>query len=268
MEHRRVYFCIRRSYDAHRVVLGVPEMTSQYLDGEYLRKNQTWHVEDSEWKSRQIVKMLVKFMKTVTYVNGHLMIKYPIRRICEVGCGAGDILVHLQTSAIMSGVDFTGYDISPQAISLCANKENDHLRFFCHDFTKDDDRYDVILVMDVIEHLEDPYDFLRAIKPKGCLKIFHLHLDVSVQAALRVNPIMKSRRDLGHLQLYCKETAVELLKECDYEILDVTLPGGLLELPSKSLKQTLARPFIHLLRAISTDWAARVFGGSVLILAR
>ncbi|AFL80696.1 hypothetical protein Aeqsu_1200 [Aequorivita sublithincola DSM 14238] len=30
------------------------------LNGEYLQKNPTWHIEDSPWKASQIVKMLAR----------------------------------------------------------------------------------------------------------------------------------------------------------------------------------------------------------------
>jgi len=54
-----------------------------YQNGEYLRKNPTWDVEDSPWKAAQILKMLLE---------------HNIRpcSIGEVGCGAGEILINLQ----------------------------------------------------------------------------------------------------------------------------------------------------------------------------
>jgi len=29
-----------------------------YLDGEYLSKNPRWHVEESPWKAKQVLRML------------------------------------------------------------------------------------------------------------------------------------------------------------------------------------------------------------------
>ena len=54
-----------------------------YTAGDYLKKNPTWHVEDSLWKSKMILKMITQ---------NDIMPK----TICEVGCGAGEILKQLQ----------------------------------------------------------------------------------------------------------------------------------------------------------------------------
>ncbi len=54
-----------------------------YTSGEYLAKNPTWHIEDSSWKAMQIIRMIAQ---------NHLAPK----TICEVGCGAGEILKQLQ----------------------------------------------------------------------------------------------------------------------------------------------------------------------------
>jgi ubiquinone/menaquinone biosynthesis C-methylase UbiE len=54
-----------------------------YTNGDYIKKNPTWHVENSAWKAEQILTMLSKHNLTP-------------QTICEVGCGAGEILAQLQ----------------------------------------------------------------------------------------------------------------------------------------------------------------------------
>ena len=54
-----------------------------YLDGTYLDKNPGWHEEDSAWKAEKILKILKRN-------------KLKPSSICEVGCGAGEILSCLQ----------------------------------------------------------------------------------------------------------------------------------------------------------------------------
>ena len=48
--------------------------------GEYLRNNPAWHVEDSSWKARQVMKMLNR-----NSLNP--------KTVAEAGCGAGEILI-------------------------------------------------------------------------------------------------------------------------------------------------------------------------------
>ena len=76
--------------------------SDMYQNGEYLRKNPTWDVEDSPWKAEQILIMLQEH-------NIHPC------TIGEVGCVAGEILVSLQRSMDESCA-FSGAEISPQAI--------------------------------------------------------------------------------------------------------------------------------------------------------
>ena len=81
-----------------------------YTDGVYLEKNPGWHVEESAWKAQQIDRMLK-------------LHQLEPQTICEVGCGAGEILRQLQNK-MNDSCELWGYDISPQALELCAPKTN------------------------------------------------------------------------------------------------------------------------------------------------
>src|SRR5713226_2405450 len=90
-------------------------LEEMYTSGDYLVKKPTWHVEDSSWKAKQIIRMMTQ---------NHIA----PQTICEVGCGAGEILKQLQES-MDNQCMFWGYDISPQAIELCKIRSNDRLQF-------------------------------------------------------------------------------------------------------------------------------------------
>lgn len=60
----------------------VSEADKIYTDGTYFEKNPTWHIEDSAWKANQIQKILSQN-------------KIKPKSICEIGCGAGEILKQL-----------------------------------------------------------------------------------------------------------------------------------------------------------------------------
>src|SRR5258708_1920520 len=104
-----------------------------YTDATYLNKNPSWHVEDSAWKARQVLRMLERHnLKPQT--------------ICEVGCGAGEILAQLR-DATTEEVQLSGYEISPQAFELCRRREGRRLRFFLKDFLEESGRsFDVLLL--------------------------------------------------------------------------------------------------------------------------
>jgi len=223
-----------------------------YTQGDYLTKNPSWHVEDSPWKAEQIVRMMRRNRLTP-------------KTICEVGCGAGEILRQLQQRLDKECL-FWGYEISPQAFALCKQRANERLRFEPRDILQDKDAFfDLLLLIDLIEHLEDYFGFLRGVKPKSAYKILHIPLDLSVQMVLRGSPIMRTRESVGHLHYFSKEIALAILIDVGYEVLD----WFYVELPLKSINRYIACAPRRLFFAIHEDWAVRIMGGySLMVLAQ
>lgn len=227
-----------------------------YENGTYLDNNPTWHEEDSPWKAGQIEKILCK-----NHVNPST--------ICEVGCGAGEILNCL-TNSYGSSVTCSGYEISPQAFAICSKKEKTNLHFFLRNLFDDKDAmFDVAMAIDVFEHFDDYLGFLRQFKSKGEYKVFHIPLDLSVQSVLRASPIMKARESVGHIHYFTKETALATLKDTGYELVDFFYTNGSLDLPVHGWKARLMKLPRKLLFALNQDLAVRILGGfSLMVLAK
>ena len=226
---------------------------SRYEDGSYLEENPTWHEEDSSWKARQVTRMLSKY----TIIPA---------KVCEIGCGAGEILNCL-AKEYGEQVDFSGYDISPQAIDICKKKEKENLHFFLKDLLQENGSYfDVVMAIDVFEHVEDYFGFLRKLKDKGTFKIFHIPLDLSVQMVLRSRPLLKLRSSVGHLHYFTKELALATLKDTGYEVVGNFYTPRSLELQGLSWKARLLKPFRKLLFSLNQDLAARILGGYYLMV--
>ena len=227
-----------------------------YKNGTYFKNNPTWDVEESPWKAKQIMRMMERN-------------DIAPRTICEVGCGAGGILAALQRNMDKACV-FWGYEISPQAFEICKKKENDRLHFKVTDILSERDIFfDLILLIDVLEHLEDYFHFLREIKRKSTYKIFHIPLDISVQSVFRQDRILRNREGSGHLHYFTKDTAMRVLKDAGYEIIDFFYTAQNIELPVKTLKSRLAKWPRKMFFAINKDLAVRLLGGySLLVLAK
>lgn len=227
-----------------------------YENGTYLNQNLTWHEEDSPWKAKQIGKMLRK-----NNINPST--------VCEIGCGAGEILNCLAND-YDAKVLFSGYEISPQAFELCKRKENQNLHFFLKDMLDEREAsFDVVMANDVFEHVEDCFGFLRKFREKGEYKIFHIPLDLSVQSVLRSSPILQRRESVGHIHYFTKETALALLKDTGYEVVDVCYTNSSLELPNLSWKAKLMKLPRKVFFSIHQDLAVRILGGfSLLVLAK
>jgi SAM-dependent methyltransferase len=227
-----------------------------YTAGTYLQKNPLWHTEESFWKAEKVMRML----------DRHKIVP---KTICEVGCGAGEVLKQLQ-QRLDSNCDLLGCDISPQAIELCRNRANEKLRFLLGNITDVPERFfDLILVLDVIEHLEDYFSFLRNIKDRALYKVFQIPLDLSVQTILRATPILRDRQRYGHIHYFNKEIALQLLIDLGYEIIDYFYTAVALDLPSTNFKNLVMRVPRKLAYSINMDMAVRLLGGyRLLILTR
>lgn len=224
----------------------------RYHDGTYLQDNPTWHVEDSPWKAKKIFDILIKNKINAT-------------RVAEIGSGAGETLRRL--SFIFPNTEFHGYEISKEAFNLSKLRTNSNLQFFNDDLLDSNLTYDCVLCIDVFEHVENLFPFLRRLRTSGEYKIFHIPLDMNALSIARQGP-MRARKRVGHLHYFCKETALATLTECGYDIQDVMYTKQFLELPQKSLGRFI-RPLRAFLFFLSPDLAVRLIGGcSLMVLAR
>jgi cyclopropane fatty-acyl-phospholipid synthase-like methyltransferase len=225
-----------------------------YDDGTYLAKQPTWHAEDSPWKASQIVRMLERN-------------DLKPRTVCEVGCGAGEILNRL-SECLEPGTQFSGYEISPQAFELCKTRSRENLTFHLGDLLEEDTpHFDLVMAIDVFEHVPDYLGFLRALKAKGEYKLFHIPLDITVLRVLRRRPIVIARRSLGHLHYFTKETALASLRDTGYTIRDHFYTGPVDAL-SRRWQSRLLGPLRRALFWVNPDVTVRVLGGySLMVLA-
>ena len=226
-----------------------------YSDGTYLRNNPDWHADDSAWKANHIASMLRR----------HAIVPHTV---CEVGCGAGEILRALSTR-LGADTRFFGYDISPSAFAICSQKASERLIFRLANLLETDEHYDVAMAIDVFEHVEDYFGFLRALRTKADYKVFHIPLELSAQEVMRARPLIEARRKVGHIHHFSKDTALATLEDCGYEVIDHFYTSGRTELPGQGWKaQLLKWPRTALFR-MSPDATVRILGGySLMVLAR
>jgi cyclopropane fatty-acyl-phospholipid synthase-like methyltransferase len=231
-------------------------MKEMYESNLYAEKNPTWHEEDAPWKADHIERMIRSN-------------KISCERICEIGCGTGEILLTLEKAfptAILSG-----YEISPLAFGRAAKKETSRTKFYLMDglLSENDLSFDVVLAIDVIEHVEDYISFIRKLRTLGTFKIFHIPLDLSAQSVLRSSPISELRRNVGHIHYFLKQTALATLDDCGYTIVDCCYTASRLELPNQALSSRIMRLPRRMMFTISADFTVRLLGGySLLVLAK
>lgn len=229
-------------------------MDTIYTDGTYLRNNPDWHVDDSPWKAKHIARILER--NRVVPMS-----------VCEVGCGGGEILQSL-AAELDPRARFHGYEISPVAFSICSKKADDKFQYKLANLLEETVYFDLVMAIDVFEHVEDYFSFLRKLRTKGRRKLFHIPLELSALEVARGTPLMRQRRSVGHIHHFTKETALAALEDTGYRIIDHFYTSGRTELAQGGWKSRLLKWPRHALYAINPDWAARWLGGySLLVLA-
>jgi SAM-dependent methyltransferase len=248
------YVCIWRNRDGPEYTGGV--MGDVYSDGRYAASNPGYHVEDSAWKAQQVLALL----------DRHALRP---QTVAEIGCGAGEIVRQL-CDAMPGASRFEGWEISPQAIALCRQREGGRLAFRTGDLLAAEvPAFDLVLCLDVFEHVEDYYGFLRRLHAKGRHFVFHVPLDLSVQSVLRGSPIHKARVATGHVHYFTKDTALASLESAGYRVLGWQYTAGSLDRPDRSFLQRIARGPRRLGLKLAPDLTVRILGGcSLLVLAR
>lgn len=218
---------------------------ARYTTDAYLQSNPDWHASDSPWKAAQVMRAL----------NG-----WSPASICEVGCGAGVILRELHDR--LPGARLVGYDLAPAAIKMAAIHATDRLEFRLQDASADATQFDLMLIMDVLEHVPDPIGFLADLRQKARRAVIHIPLELSVQSVLRPQRLMKSRKASGHIHYFTPETALATVEDARFRVQNYFYTTGF-ERPQLSTKARLAKlPRKALPRALTV----RLLGGYSLLV--
>lgn len=231
--------------------------SSIYIDGTYFKNNPDWGVKDAKWKAQIISGLLKKNNITPN-------------EIIEVGCGAGGILECLSHD-IGKNTKLTGYDISPQAIAIAKKMENENLHFFNEDLTNNKNiRTDLLLMIDVLEHVDDYYNFLGDMRSKSDHFVFHIPLDLACRTILKPHVLLQQRNTVGHIHYFSKEMVVWALKDKGFTIIDWVYTKPVIDInPTDSFKRRVKKILRNFSFSINKDLSAKLWGGySMMILAK
>jgi SAM-dependent methyltransferase len=230
-------------------------LRSFYSGGAYVEHNPGWHEGDAGWKANHVYDML----------TAHGIAP---RSVCDIGCGTGAVLEHLG-KLLPTGTKLVGMEPSAQALALAPPERRAMVTLIEGDERAIDQQFDLMLMLDVFEHVDDYLGLLRRSVQVASWAIFHIPLDLSAQAALRGTPFLTARTRLGHLHSFNRETALATLSDTGYEVVDSCHTAGALDLPSPTLARKVARIPRTIVWHLSPAWAARILGGfSLLVLAK
>jgi SAM-dependent methyltransferase len=229
-------------------------METIYEDGSYLANNESWHIEDSPWKAEQITKIVKS--NQVTFKSA-----------VEVGCGAGGVVYEL--AKIFPEVQFSGFEISPQAAQFWSRHQRDNLKIELQDFLTTSNHYDLLLLIDVFEHVPDYMGFLKSLSARSKYFVFNIPLDMHIVGLILDNQI-NARNKYGHLHYFSKATALQTLTDTGYKIVDYFYAPGFAGAPPESSRKTWQQRILHPFRtgiySISPALSTKLLGGSSLMV--
>ena len=234
-------------------------MTITSKSKEYYSKNPGYHVEDAEFKWNNFEKIIFRSKIDFSKVNS----------IGEIGCGSGQILSFAKKSGIFKDTEYIGYDTNPDAINL-AKSLDPSIKFLNEDLINKnlEKEFDILIVSDVFEHVDDYYSFLQALKKKAKYLIFNIPLQINLISLLRRKNIFEiSYNMVGHLHFFSNKTARLALEKNGYQILNAAYAKNrFFEIKKKfRIKKFLIAIPEFLLGLINEDLSSDIFGGYSLV---
>lgn len=229
----------------------------------YEEFNPLWHIKDSPWKCRKMLQAIPGGLE----FGGTL-------KILDIGCGVGEILRLFSEEMEKRGAKAQcyGYDISPHAIRE-AQKNFPEGKFRCKEFSGKDFKgleIDIALLIDILEHLENPGAMLRELRPRAKYLIVHLPLEDNMSLRMRKGELKEREKKMGHIHHFNHRSALDLLGK-DFEVLrhiytcfDV---DGDYKYGSR-LNNLVGRPLRKVLYSVSPRLMSKTLGCSMMVFLR
>lgn len=231
-------------------------MSDPYTSGRYAERNPDWHEGDAPHKARALAAA-IRF--------GGLQ----PRTVVDVGCGTGAVLRALseELQDELPDTRWEGWDIAPEAIRRARATEGGRLLFVGEDFLQSERKADLLLCIDVLEHVADDRAFLEALRPRATWFLFRIPLDLSALDVVRPRRLLAARHQYGHRHFYTRELAVDLLRTAGFRV--ETVRYDRVPPPRDTARRWLADAVRTAWFERAPDRAARWLGGfSLIVLAR
>jgi SAM-dependent methyltransferase len=224
-------------------------MANMYTDGRYLAESPGWHAGDAPFKAKHVCDLIDRN-------------RLKVETLVDVGCGAG--FVSREVARHLPSTEVTGFEISADAATLWPDNRPANLKYHHGDYLSEERHDDLVLLLDVFEHVPDYMGFLKALSHRADRFIFNVPLDLWMLSLL-VDHQVEARRRYGHLHYFSRATALATLADTGYKVVDEQLAPAFDGLDPTVRKQSRALRALHPARRIgfriSPSVTAKTIGG-------
>lgn len=246
------------------------EIGEFYTSDKYIEKNPGVHEEDSAWKVEKIIPFIDRFAEACGKEE---------LTILDVGGGAGlvlrEISGYLETK---HGRKISKYclDLSPGILDLQKKNNPDFKKAAVGDIEKtdfEDKEIDLLMMVDVLEHVGNPENVLREISRIANFSLFKVPLedtlyyrvmDWSTRGRFRKRIIEK----IGHINIYNEFKLTNVLEDFCGKVIkkDLTMVYGYLLRRKIGVFDFLFNLFGQATSLVSPALAAKIFSDYLVVL--
>jgi SAM-dependent methyltransferase len=187
-----------------------------YQQIEEIYSNKQKYIDELDPTSNDFQRLLIE---TVEWKIPHLVEiippSYQVSSVAEIGCFVGHLIGNIAINGQTSFQRY-GYDINPNAIQLAKNLYP-RVDFFAQDCFSTEKKFDLLILSDIVEHIEDDEEFL--VKCKAISKFVLLNLPLEKSFA-SINRQYGFDDPSGHLRAYGIREAESLIKKAGYKIIN------------------------------------------------
>ena len=187
-----------------------------YKYGDYAARHPDWHLADAPTKADDLVSGLSAVLES--WKNKQL-------RIADVGAGVGAVLMEvcdrLRTIQPDIKLDFVAFEISPQAVSK-GRSLFPQLDFREKVLEASDGPFETILFVDVLEHVENPWDVLRVAAQVAEYLVVRQPL-LENFSTFRHRNYRNQREEWGHIGYFSYYSFLDMAEACGWRPLKIQL---------------------------------------------